>query len=671
MFKNLNSVKLNIVIGLILFSTTLIGYFYVNSAFVASMMWPTTGFIIGLYYVYGKKALPGLIIGIFIANLLARFVLIDELVYLTISTSIVFTIGNVIQALIFKRLIPSISVKSINSIKKSFWLIGVSLIVSVIGAIISVSFIYLTHSSSEFLFTLSRWVFGDFSSILVFTIPIVFSYHYDNTIIKTKTNFILALSFIIIFTVFSYLVFGNTMTFNYFSVLFLLFCVISILFSYKMIIMLDIIYIIMYHLFLIFASSPTDLMAIVFTLNIYLVLFSNIALFLKIIICNLEFKNKQLEKSKNEIKKLLDSTKILFKLSGELLDTNTEITNSYLIQMFNIAINMLDNFEYASLYVKSDNYIKYIDCHGYDLDVLNEFFNDFDDFNWKLREPRIIKNPNELVKEQLGNKYEHFKSFYPKMKQSIRFNLYIKEDIVGGMSFDIMEGTDYTFTSDDVDNFRSYQKLMNSFYEYNNLNIKNNILKNDIVLSLIRTLELFDHYTGGHSEEVAYLSEKIAIKMGLSKDDVYNAYWSGIVHDIGKVGISSDIINKPSKLTLEEFKQIKKHPVFGYQILNKSEDLKEIAKFVKHHHEWWNGEGYPDGLKGETIPLISQILAVCDSVSSMATKRPYAAIKTSNEILKEIELYSGTQFSPVPADAMIKFIKEGLLDEFYKHRYNH
>ena len=200
------------------------------------------------------------------------------------------------------------------------------------------------------------------------------------------------------------------------------------------------------------------------------------------------------------------------------------------------------------------------------------------------------------------------------------------------------------------------------------MNFKNNSLKNDIVLSLIRTLELYDHYTGGHSEEVAYLAERIAKRMGLDEKEVYNIYWAGIVHDIGKVGIPSDIINKPDKLTLEEYTQIKDHPLFGYQILSKSEDLKEIALLVKHHHEWWNGEGYPDNLKLDKIPLGSQILCICDAVSSMATKRPYTLVKSSREIIKELQLYIGIQFSPIPTEAMIEFIEEGLLDEFYKDK---
>jgi HD-GYP domain-containing protein (c-di-GMP phosphodiesterase class II) len=193
-------------------------------------------------------------------------------------------------------------------------------------------------------------------------------------------------------------------------------------------------------------------------------------------------------------------------------------------------------------------------------------------------------------------------------------------------------------------------------------------LKNDIVLSLIRTLELFDQYTGGHSEEVAFLSNEIAKRCGLDEQETHDIYWAGVVHDIGKVGIDSSIINKPSKLSLEEYEKVKDHSIFGFEILNKAEDLKTIAILVKHHHEWWNGAGYPSGLEGEAIPIGSQIISVCDAVSTMAKKRPYTIVKTSREIIEELEMYSGVQFSPLPTKHMIKFIKDGYLDEFYKNR---
>ena len=123
-----------------------------------------------------------------------------------------------------------------------------------------------------------------------------------------------------------------------------------------------------------------------------------------------------------------------------------------------------------------------------------------------------------------------------------------------------------------------------------------------------------------------------------------------------------------SKLSLEEYELVKEHSIFGYDILKKAEDLKDIAILVKHHHEWWNGSGYPSELRGNDIPLGSQIISVCDAVSTMAKKRPYTTAKTSNEIMGELLLYSGSQFSPEPTKHMVDFITEGLLDKYYKNR---
>ncbi len=672
MLKKLDTKRLNIAIAIIMLLVTYVGYFYVNSAFIASAIWPAAGFGVGFYYVHGKKVIPGLIFGILVANLLARFIYVDESIILTISSSVVFTIGSLIQARLFNKIIPRITVEAVQVIKNSFIFIGVAVLVSVVSALISVSFLFITNSSSTFLPTLTRWAFGDFSGIIIFSTLIVLANIYDTANIKSKKNFILGLVFMFIFTVFSYLIFSNTIpfiSFSQFAFLFMLFFfAVSFFFSYRMIITIDIIYVVMYQLFLTTSSSQGDLGVIVFSLNLYLFVLSSVALVTKMVLYNSENKNIQLAESNKKFEKLLDSTNTLFKLSDELLHENVEIDESYLIQMFHIATTVFENFEYASLYIKSEDEVKFIASYGYDIDTLNSFFDDLDDFEWGLTDPRIVLEGDKSTKRQIGNRYEDFSKIYPELKESIRFNIYVEEGVVGGMSFDIMKPSKKSFTDYDLANFRSYQKLMNSFYEVNYLNYKNNNLKNDIVLSLIRTLELYDHYTGGHSEDVAYLAGQIASKMKLSEKEIYNAYWAGIVHDIGKVGIPSSIINKPDKLSLEEYNQIKEHPVFGYQILSKSEDLKDIALLVKHHHEWWNGEGYPDGLVGEKIPLGSQILGICDAVSSMATKRPYTLVKSSREIMKEIELYNGIQFSPKPAAAMCELIKEGLLDEYYKEK---
>ena len=141
--------------------------------------------------------------------------------------------------------------------------------------------------------------------------------------------------------------------------------------------------------------------------------------------------------------------------------------------------------------------------------------------------------------------------------------------------------------------------------------------------ALVATLDARDRYTAGHSAAVAIYSRDIAARMGLPSEDQQLAHLCGLVHDIGKVGLSPGLLEKPGALTLEERRQMEEHPAIGERILGKVEDYTQIAKIVRHHHERVDGHGYPDGLLGEEIPLIARIIAVADAYNAMTSDRPY------------------------------------------------
>jgi putative nucleotidyltransferase with HDIG domain len=141
--------------------------------------------------------------------------------------------------------------------------------------------------------------------------------------------------------------------------------------------------------------------------------------------------------------------------------------------------------------------------------------------------------------------------------------------------------------------------------------------------ALVATLDARDRYTAGHSAAVAIYARDIAARIGLSEKDQLLAHLCGLVHDIGKVGLSPGLLEKPGPLTLEERRQMEQHPVIGERILANVEDYAEIASIVRHHHERVDGGGYPDGLIGEEIPLLSRIIAVADAYNAMTSQRPY------------------------------------------------
>lgn len=178
------------------------------------------------------------------------------------------------------------------------------------------------------------------------------------------------------------------------------------------------------------------------------------------------------------------------------------------------------------------------------------------------------------------------------------------------------------------------------------------------MLSLAQTIDAKDKYTKGHSTRVAKYSKKIAIKLGLSEAEQDTVYFMGLLHDIGKIGIPDEIINKPHKLTDEEFAIIQKHPEIGHGILKNIAEIPNIEMGARWHHERMDGKGYPDGLKGEEIPKLVRIISVADAYDAMTSKRGYRDILPQSYIRDELEKGKSKQFDPEVAEAMIQLIDE-------------
>lgn len=178
------------------------------------------------------------------------------------------------------------------------------------------------------------------------------------------------------------------------------------------------------------------------------------------------------------------------------------------------------------------------------------------------------------------------------------------------------------------------------------------------MLSLAQTIDAKDKYTKGHSTRVAKYSKKIAKKLGLSEAEQDTVYFMGLLHDIGKIGVPDNIINKPQKLTNEEFAIIKKHPEIGHDILKNIAEIPNIEIGARWHHERMDGKGYPDGLKGNEIPKLVRIISVADAYDAMTSKRSYRDILPQTYIREELEKGKNKQFDPEAADAMIQLMEE-------------
>jgi putative nucleotidyltransferase with HDIG domain len=162
--------------------------------------------------------------------------------------------------------------------------------------------------------------------------------------------------------------------------------------------------------------------------------------------------------------------------------------------------------------------------------------------------------------------------------------------------------------------------------------------------ALVATLDARDRYTAGHSAAVAIYARDIAARMGLDSGGQQSAHLCGLVHDIGKVGLPPGLLEKPEPLLLEERRQMQKHSEIGEYILAKVKDYQEIAAIVRHHHERWDGQGYPDGIGGAEIPLLSRITAVADAYNAMTSARPYRDAMPSRVARMRLAQAVETQF---------------------------
>lgn len=178
----------------------------------------------------------------------------------------------------------------------------------------------------------------------------------------------------------------------------------------------------------------------------------------------------------------------------------------------------------------------------------------------------------------------------------------------------------------------------------------------DTIGILRQTVEAKDPYTRGHSDRVSEFSVLIGKKMGLDDETLHTLKIGGLFHDIGKIGIPDSILLKESKLSDEEYSQIKNHPTIGAHMLGDAAVFKDIIPIVKHHHERFDGRGYPSQLAGENIPLIARIAAVADTFDAMTSKRTYRDALPLSVVKEEIEKCSGTQFDPKIAKVFLDIL---------------
>jgi len=209
----------------------------------------------------------------------------------------------------------------------------------------------------------------------------------------------------------------------------------------------------------------------------------------------------------------------------------------------------------------------------------------------------------------------------------------------------------------------SQLRLINAIADYASSSIQRAMLHNKLeenflqtVISLANAMDARDSYTGDHSQRMADMASRIGLEMGLSTQDIEILHWAGILHDIGKIGVPDQILNKKGSLTKKEWIIMKEHPFTGAQIVEPIKYLAPVSPIIRAHHEKFDGTGYPYGLEGNDIPLGSRILAVVDAYVAIRDERVYSEAHTHEEAIAELRRASGTQFDPMIVDVFCKTI---------------
>ncbi len=195
-----------------------------------------------------------------------------------------------------------------------------------------------------------------------------------------------------------------------------------------------------------------------------------------------------------------------------------------------------------------------------------------------------------------------------------------------------------------VENAKLYQNLRNLYY--------------NTIETLIRTMQAKDKYTSGHSTRVSRFSLLIADKLGLGSEEKHQLYLGAVLHDIGKIALPDKLLLRPGKLTEEEMELVRKHPQLGVSMIQSLGEMHPIMPLILHHHEALDGSGYPDGISGDEIPLMSRIVAVADTFDAITSDRPYRKGRSKEEAVQELKRVSGVKLDPRVVSAFLEVLRE-------------
>ena len=330
----------------------------------------------------------------------------------------------------------------------------------------------------------------------------------------------------------------------------------------------------------------------------------------------------------------------------------------FLDKMLKMALKLVPEADWGSVIIIEDGKGRYKASVGFDFEILKTV---------EMDEEKMFKSKDVVIVDGITKFAE--KSFdretYEKIMKAgkgrqiyktLAGSFWFYQNFMGGMYLDAVKPVDFSESSIRIFKFlvsvANIYLLLRRFYELEK------IYHYEIINSILSLMNLRIPRAEYHAKNTAVLAVKIGKKMNLSQDELESLFWASILHDIGKIGIPDEILNKPTTLTDIEYDLVRTHVVLGEDLLASSDYLRKLADVIRHQCERWDGSGYPDGLSGENIPLLSRILHVSCAYNAMRTDKPFKKALTFEEAIEELRINSGKQFDPVVVEIALKILRD-------------
>lgn len=367
----------------------------------------------------------------------------------------------------------------------------------------------------------------------------------------------------------------------------------------------------------------------------------------------LEAMNIQLEESYNRAESLASGLQKTISLSSKASLKSFQSQHSFLREALDTVLALIPNADFGTVFILNHDDFSMVSFVGHRFSRYYQFSKEQVLFH---DEPFLIDNAYGLPEITPGCMQTLPNTYLPERKptrSTLGTFLRAGKEVLGLITLDIAKERSFTFTDQEISILNSFSNIASSFLALRTFVRKSESFQKEIILAIIKILELYDPYTQGHSENVALLASAMAEEIGMNDEEAKKVYWVGLVHDIGKILVPAEVLKKKGKLTHEEYFLIQKHPQWGAEVLHSSNELRDVSDFVLFHHERWDGKGYPIGLKEEEIPSISRIIAIADSLDAMTSDRPYRKGIPIEDAFLELEKCSGTQFDPSYIDRIV------------------